>query len=284
LETRFLESFLTVVEAGSIAEAARRLRVTPAAIAQRIKALEDDIGRSLLIRSGRTVRATPAGIGLLDRAKRLVREINELRSVAATDQPVGELRLGATPSVFTGLLPSAVKRLTTKYPHIGLRLMPGTSAELYAEVEAGNLDAAVMVRQFKSSKSLEWKEIRREPLIVIAPLSFEGTDAHTALTRFPLVRYDRMMWGGKMAEAYLRSSRIHVREFMEIQSLEAIFVFVSQGLGVSLVPDWRPTWERGLPLRKLPIDDKAPARSIGILWTRNSPAIKLIDALIEEFV
>jgi hypothetical protein len=43
-------------------------------------------------------------------------------------------------------------------------------------------------------------------------------------------------------------------------------------------------WERGLPLRKLPIDDKAPARSIGILWTRNSPAIKLIDALIEELV
>ncbi|MFL6719014.1 MAG: LysR family transcriptional regulator, partial [Burkholderiaceae bacterium] len=54
MDTRFLESLVTVVEQGSIAEAARRLNLTPAAITQRIQALERELGTALLMRSGRT--------------------------------------------------------------------------------------------------------------------------------------------------------------------------------------------------------------------------------------
>ena len=46
MDTRFLDSFVTVVDGGSIAEAARRLNLTPAAVAQRIRALESEIGRN----------------------------------------------------------------------------------------------------------------------------------------------------------------------------------------------------------------------------------------------
>jgi DNA-binding transcriptional LysR family regulator len=54
MDTQFLDSFVTVVDYGSMAEAARRLNLTPAAVAQRIRALEDEIGASLFVRSGRT--------------------------------------------------------------------------------------------------------------------------------------------------------------------------------------------------------------------------------------
>jgi len=56
MDTRFLESFVAVVENGSIAEASRLLGVTPAAIAQRIKALETEIGARLVLRAARTSR------------------------------------------------------------------------------------------------------------------------------------------------------------------------------------------------------------------------------------
>lgn len=84
-----------------------------------------------------------------------------------------------------------------------------------------------------------------------------------------------------MADSYLRSMRIAVHEFIELDSLEAIFVLVSHGLGVSLVPDWMPSWEKGLSLRKLSIGKNAPVRSVGLLWARNSPAIHLIETLMD---
>src|SRR5438105_12493382 len=93
MDTRFLDSFVTVVDNGSIAEAARRLNLTPAAVAQRIRALENEIGASLVVRSGRTVRPTEAGAAIIARARNFLGEVRDLKSIAANDKPSGELRL-----------------------------------------------------------------------------------------------------------------------------------------------------------------------------------------------
>ena len=71
MDTRFLETFLFVACHGSIAEASRRLNITPAAAAQRIQALEAEIGQPLLMRVGRTVRPTPAGLAILSQSRRI---------------------------------------------------------------------------------------------------------------------------------------------------------------------------------------------------------------------
>src|SRR5438128_955887 len=95
MDTRFLESFVTIVESGSIAEAARRLNLTTAAVAKRIRALENDFGAALLSRSGRTVQPTEAGGAILQRARHFLAEARDLRAIAASDRPSGQLRLGA---------------------------------------------------------------------------------------------------------------------------------------------------------------------------------------------
>ena len=68
METRFLDSFVTIAECGSMAEAARRLNVTPTALAQRVHVLEDELGVKLIERSGRTVQLTEGGARVLARA------------------------------------------------------------------------------------------------------------------------------------------------------------------------------------------------------------------------
>ena len=83
MDTRFLETFVAVVENGSIAEAARRLNLTAAAVAQRIQALQDEIGVALLSRSGRTVRPTEAGTAILGRARDFLVEVRDLKSIAS---------------------------------------------------------------------------------------------------------------------------------------------------------------------------------------------------------
>jgi DNA-binding transcriptional LysR family regulator len=230
MDTRFLESFLTVVEAGSMAEAARRLGVTPAAVAQRIQALEQEIGTQLLSRAGRTVRPTEAGTAILARSRQVVREVRELRAFAAGEKLAGEIRLGAISTALTGLLPRLLMQLVSEAPLVDFYVVPGTSIELYRKVVEGDLDAAILVKpQFSLPKAYEWHLLRTEPLVVIGPEASAGSDPHELLRSRPFIRYDRNHWGGRLADSYLRQAGIRPQERLELDALEAIAVMVDKG-------------------------------------------------------
>jgi DNA-binding transcriptional LysR family regulator len=172
MDTRFLESFVVVIDSGSIAEAARRLNLTPGAVAQRIHALELEIGAPLISRSGRTVKPTQGGAAILDRAREFLTEVRDLQVMAANDAPSGELRLGAIHSTTSGILPDVLKQLGQTYPQIEVHIIRDQSSMLYQKVLDDRLDAAVITRPpFAISKSLEWRTLREEPLIVLAPTS-----------------------------------------------------------------------------------------------------------------
>ena len=281
MDTRFLESFVTVVDKGSIAEAARRLNLTPAAVAQRIHALESDIGARLLSRSGRTMRPTEAGAAILERARRYVQDIRDLKSVAS-DETSGELRLGAVSTAISGLLPQVLTSMIEKYPQIEIYILPGTSAELYHKVLSGDLDAALIAQPpFTIPKSCDWRVFRDEPLVVLTPARKSFVDPHTALATEPFIRYDRNNWGGRLVDGYLRQAGIRPRERFELDGLEAIAVLVDRGLGVSLVPDWAPPWPEGLSLAKLAVPNQSFTRRMGLLWTRASLRLRLVRAFLE---
>jgi DNA-binding transcriptional LysR family regulator len=142
MDTRFLESFVAVVEQGSLAEAARRLNLTPAAVAQRIRALESEIGARLLIRSGRTVRPTQSGAAILTHTRNFLGHVRDLKSIAANNVPAGELRLGAVHTAKNGLLPNILSGMAKKYPLVEIHIVGGMAASLYPRVLSGELDAA----------------------------------------------------------------------------------------------------------------------------------------------
>jgi len=282
MNVRFLESFVTVASCGSIAEAARRLNLTPAAVAQRLRALEQELGQSLVSRAGRTVRPTPSGLAVLARAGRLIEAARDLKAVAANNMPAGELRLGATATALTGLLPGILARLGERYPRIEAFIRPGSSADLYHSLIAAEIDAAVLVRpQFPIPKSTGWLTLRREPLVLIAPADSAIDDPHAALTQMPFIRYDRNQWGGQIVDRYLRQQGIKVREWLELDALDAIAALVDRRLGVSIVPDWAPPWPEGLRLRKHLLAD-GEVRQTGFLWNRSGPRIAAVQAFIES--
>jgi DNA-binding transcriptional LysR family regulator len=282
MDTRFLESFVAVVEQGSLAEAARRLNLTPAAVAQRIRALESEIGARLLFRSGRTVRPTQSGAAILVHARDFLGHIRDLKSIAANDTPSGELRLGAVPTAKNGLLPDILSEMARKYPQIEIHIVGGLAAELYPRVLSGELDAALIMKPpFPIPKTCDWRVLRTEPLIVLTPASATIRDPHVALTTEPFIRLAPAGWGGRLIDGYLRHARIRPKERFELDGPEAIAVMVDRGLGVSLVYDWSPPWPEGLSLRKLPVPSDRFSRYIGLLWTRASLRAGLVQAFLE---
>jgi DNA-binding transcriptional LysR family regulator len=282
MDTRFLESFVAVVEQGSLAEAARRLNLTPAGVAQRIRALESEIGARLLFRSGRTVQPTQSGAAILVHARDFLGHIRDLKSIAANGTPSGELRLGAVQTAKAGLLPDILSGMAKKYPQVEIHIVGGLAAPLYAKVLSDELDAAlIMSPPFPIPKACDWRVLRKEPLIVLTPASITTRDPHVALTTEPFIRLDRTGWGGRLVEGYLRHTRIRPKERFELDGPEAIAVMVDRGLGVSLVHDWSPPWPEGLSLRKLPVSGDRFTRYIGLLWTRASLRAGLVQAFLE---
>lgn len=281
MDIEFLESFVEVVDCGSIAEAARRMRLTPAAVAQRLKTLEQEMGHSLVGRAGRTVRPTASGLAILQMARRLIEDVRDLRAIAANDQAAGKLRLGSTATGLTGLLPDVIVSLSRRYPRIEYFIRPGASAELYHSVLAGDVDAAVIVQPpFQVPKSLEWITLREEPLVLLTPAATEAASTMEALESAPFIRYDRNQWGGQIVDSYLRKHHLKVREWLELDALDAIAAMVSRGLGVAIVPDWSPPWPEGLQLHKTLLAD-AGRRKVGVLWSRSGPRIAAVRAFVE---
>lgn len=282
MDSRFLQTYVHVVELGSIAQAARHQGLTPATVQQRLRALEADMGSALIARSGRTVKPTAAGTRILERARNVLRDLRDLRSAATeSDLPAGPLRLGATPTALTGIMPPVLRTWAARHPHIEIYIEPAPTTLLYGKVLAGELDGALLVHPlFALPKSCVWRDLRREPLVLVTPADMTVSDPLAVIAREPYIRYDRSVVGGRMADDYLRARdlRPHVR--FELDGIDSIAKLVSEGLGVALLPDWATTGASA-PVRRWPLPAPCPARSVGAIWPRSGVRSELMRVFVE---
>ncbi|SIO59380.1 LysR substrate-binding domain-containing protein [Paraburkholderia phenazinium] len=282
MDIEFLANLLLVVDSGSMAEAARRVGVTAAAVAQQVQALERELGVPLLVRAGRTVIPTEAGHRVIERARGLVREFSDLKAFALKGEAAGELRIGTITTALLSLMPDVLARFAAVFSQVKVLIRAGTSMELYETLLRGELDVAVCLHPaFTLPKAYDWHLLREEPLVVLAPARFAADDPHELLRREPFIRYDRSLGGGKQADAYLRAARIAPRELFELNSLMAIAMMVDRGLGVSLVPDIVSPLTAGLEVAKLTLPVKTEPRRFGVVWHRGSPRAHLIRGLLQ---
>ena len=266
-----------------MAAAARALNLSASAVAQQLRALERELDVPLLVRVGRTVKVTDQGSRVLNQARQLVRDSAALRSLAHEDSIEGELRLGACSTALIGILPAVMARVRKSYPAIKFYVESANSVQLYTQILAGQLDAAfVLEAPYPLPKTCEWLLIREEPLIVLAPAAKADADPLELLRTEPFIRYNRNKWGGRGPDKYLRELGIHPNERYEVDMLQAIAVMVDLGLGVSLVPDWSAPWPADLNVARLPLPERRIGRRLGIVWSRSSVRIKLVNALLDE--
>lgn len=283
MDTAYLRTFLMIVEAGSMSEAARRQDLTPAAIAQQVRVLERELGAALLVRAGRTVQPTEAGNRLVDRARSLLRDLEGLKA-AVNEQPTGgELTLGTINTALHSVLPEMLIGFTKAFPDVRIHVRSALSPDLYRAVDSGSVDVAICLHPtFTLPKALQWQLLREEALTVMAPQRWAGRDPHELLATEPLIRYDRRLGGGRLADRYLRQAGITPRERYEFDSLAAIAMLVDRGLGVSLAPDVATSWWPGLRVARIALPVPMASRRFGMLWRRGAGRARLIQGLVAQ--
>ena len=278
MDTRFLQSLISVIETGSIAAAARAQNLTAAAVSQRIKALENSLQTTLLRRSGHSAKPTDACLRLLPRLKHIIAEVSLLNSDLDPSGLTGELRVGVISSLLSSLIPHCVGHLSEHTPGLLLQIVPGTSKDLYQLLLAQKIDVAIVVEPpFKTAKTLTQQHLIAQPLCFISGKPF--TDIATALNSQAFIQYDQQAWGGAIAKRYLVDKQFSVRTLCEIDALETICLMVASTMGVSLIPHWQGMSQISPKLHLGPISDVGYQRNLCILSHRHSDKQRLTSAL-----
>ena len=268
-----------------MAEAARRLNVTHGAVAQQIRTLEGWLRTPLVHRAGKTVHLTHAGHRILETSQKILDDIGLLPALANADEIRGELRLGAGNTVQHGWLPEILSRLAQRYPALQVRVHTGLSDDFYTSVENGALDAAIALEPgYALPKTIGWRQLSEEPFFLLAAARHAGQDAHALLRREPFIRYDRHSWVGRQVDSYLKRVGIAPRERFELASTESIALLVHKGLGVAIVPHAWHQWEGSIEAVGLPLPEPCEPRRFGLLWSRASPRLQLVEVLLEAAV
>ncbi|MBF3045782.1 LysR family transcriptional regulator, partial [Pseudomonas aeruginosa] len=153
------------------------------------------------------------------------------------DSPRGRLRIGAVNTAQTGLLPEVLKRLAEQAPHIEPQVVPGVSLHLLDQVDAAELDLAILIRPpFNLPRGLSAQRVERQPFVLIAPPQCTATDALELLRTQPFIRYDHVSFGGRLVGDFLEAQQLRPRQVMELDEIDAIARMVENGLGVALLP------------------------------------------------
>jgi DNA-binding transcriptional LysR family regulator len=237
-----LEVFVAVARAGSFRAAAQRLGLSQPAVTQRIQRLESQVGLSLFSRSTRRVELTQAGHRLLDRAERLVSEIQrtlqDLRDEAGLQ--TGRVTLGATQSMMApDSIPSVMMRFMREHPGVRLSLVDTPWSEVLAQLDDGRIDLAFMPQE-GLSPTLHCETLFTEEIVPVAARSlFPGRRRHLTpaeFARLPVV-------GVAVNSAIYRLMRkLHEQlgsRFAPVQEanrLSSVIGMMQVGMGVAIVP------------------------------------------------
>ncbi len=277
----YLHNFLMVTELGSIAEAARRLGLSPTTLAQRLKALEASVGTPLLVRAGHTVKPTLAGTRITENAQNILLELHRLKASAFdTAPPSGPLRMG---TMHMGFILPVLKQWADHFPNIAINIERATNNMLYAMVLDGEIDAALIARPaFDLPKGVIWTKLKEESLIMLTPATLKVDDIFESLAREPYIRLDPRVFAGEMADEYLRQKGIYPQIRFELQGIDDIARLVEEGLGISLLPDWSARdLHAAQALRRWPLPKPCPSRILGMVSLKSGTRSKLVDSFAE---
>ena len=277
---REFKTFIAVARDGTFTGAGRLLGLTQSAVSAQMRRLEDYVGVALFERTGKSAVLNAAGRDLLPQAEELVAMAERMTVSAGAGHVRGLLRVGAIASVQQRLLVDALKEFRDFFPDVRVRIIPGVSLSLLGQVDAGEIDLAVMLRPpFALPPELAWRPLLQEPIVLAVPADLPEQPWREALTDQPFIRYDRSSFGGRLVDLFLKKQHIVVREAIELDEMDAIANLVRSGLGVALVPRTRQFDAHGLRVDTL--GDAGFKRDIGVVAPPPAEAGSLAGHLME---
>ncbi|MFE0274891.1 LysR family transcriptional regulator [Streptomyces sp. NPDC058992] len=237
-----LQYFVAVAEARHFTRAAERVHVSQPSLSQQIRSLEKELGAELFSRARGNIALTDAGEALLPLARRILADADtarhEVQELAQLRR--GRVRLGATPSVCTGLLPDVLRVFHDLHPGIELLVEESGSHDLVRELARGALDLALVVLPLPTpSPALTTVELLQEDLVVVSSVASRAPRRPVRIADLqgePLVMFRHGYDLRELTVAACRAEGFEPAFTVEGGEMDAVLGFVRAGLGLAVVP------------------------------------------------
>lgn len=244
MEIRQLKTFLAVIEWGGVTRAAERLGYAQSSVSAQIRMLEDELGKPLFDRLGKSLQLTDAGMRLKSYAENIIRMHDEAVSVIRSNPlPSGVLKMGSPESLAAFRLPSLVREYKRHFPQVKLLIKPGQCWEMRERVRRGELDLAFVMEtgnNMEPAEDLQVETLVEEPMVLVAPphhpLAREAEVKTEQLADQTFLHTEKGCIYRTLFENHLRKSGIHAKG-EEFWSIETIKNCVSSGLGLAYLPE-----------------------------------------------
>ncbi|MFI0941698.1 LysR family transcriptional regulator [Streptomyces sp. NPDC021020] len=241
-----LAYFVAVADTRHFTRAAQALHVSQPSLSQQIRALEKELGAALFSRARGNIALTDAGETLLPLARRILADADTARHevLELVQLRRGRVRLGATPSLATGLLPDVLRAFHDRHPGIRLLVEEGGSHDLVRHLARGALDLALVVLPLPSpSPALTTVELFQEDLVVVSSAADPPPAEPAAgplriadLEGRPMVMFRHGYDLRDLTLAACRAAGFEPYLTVEGGEMDAVLGFVRAGLGIGVVP------------------------------------------------
>jgi len=239
MQLRHLETFVAIVDRGTLTAAAAHLYKTQGAVSQDLKALEAGLGLELIDRTGQRIHLTPAGQALLPMARRLLAEVGD------AEEEMARIRAGDLPVVRVGCLPSlglTVSRLLAEFsesePTARWSLVTSLRGVLIDGLRAGTLDLAIC--EGKVDDDIANVPLGREALHVVLrhdhPLSAASLVTPEQLDGVPYIGFARGMGATIEAQRFFSAGGAYPTPVVEVSDARLVLDLVVRLNGFGIVP------------------------------------------------
>lgn len=274
---RQLRYLIALADTAHFRRAAERCGVSQPSLSAQIQNIEGELGAQLLERGRAGVALTPIGREVVDRARRVMDEVQGIADFAssAASGLVGTIRLGAKPTLGPYLLPHIVTSLHSENPDLKLYVREGAPRELEFELARGDHDV-ILAQLPVQGTELVTQRLFREPLYLALPAGH------------PLARHDRVQSQDlKGLQVLSLSPQYHLhdqitslcqefdatlRRDYEGTSLDALRTMVGMDMGVTFVPALyaRSEIKPDSEVVVRPIAGRPISRSVGLVWRKSA--------------
>lgn len=286
---RQLEYFLAVAELRHFGRAAQSCNVSQPTLSHQLRALEDRLGTLLIDRASPSIELTPVGREIAARAQRVLREIRDIRTVAARarKQPSGIVRLGITPTLGPYLLPALIGALSAEQSDLRFYIREGIPAEQARDLVSGRIDLMVGPGPV-IGEDLEVLPLFDEPMSIVASrghhLARHPHIDHSDLAGERFLTLDPRHHYHQQVQRACAELGAEILLDYEGTSLDSIHQMVGSGVGLAILPELYLRSEVGgdALVVRLPVTNWQCSRSIVAAWRAKSASAADYRALAQR--
>lgn len=243
MDLRSLNTFIQVAEMNSFTRAGASLGYSQPTVSFQIKQLEKELGVQLFERVGHTVSLTDAGRHALAYAQQICRMSQEMAEGAEAPRELrGEIRLATADSLCTPLIMQAFASFRREHPKVSLHVTTAGTAELFRLLDHNEVDLVCTLDNHIYNTNYIIANEEKIGVHFVAPadhpLGTCGVLAVEDLLHQPFLLTEKDMSYGRLLHEHLARFSREIQPILEIGSADLICKLVSDGLGLSFLPDY----------------------------------------------